>query len=124
MLRPAEIVALDPSAPFAAAIRRQLPHATIVVDHWHLVRLANAMVTDVRQRVAREQLGRRGRRTDLAWAHRQLLLRAGNTHSLAGQGDQLPAGALRHTVAAQLPRAGRGVESPRWAIPVMSPCTS
>lgn len=79
-----EIVALDPSAPFAAAIRRQLPHATIVVDHWHLVRLANQAVTQVRQRVAREHLGRRGRRTDLAWAHRQLLLRAGNTLSRKG----------------------------------------
>ncbi len=76
-----EVVALDPSAPFAAAIRRALPHAIIVVDHWHLVRLANQAVTDVRQRVAREQLGRRGRKTDVAWAHRQLLLRAGNTLS-------------------------------------------
>ena len=76
-----EIVALDPSAPFASAIRRALPHAVIVVDHWHLVRLANAAVTEVRQRVAREQLGRRGRKTDHAWAHRGLLLRAGNTLS-------------------------------------------
>ena len=65
----------------AAAIRRALPHAIIVVDHWHLVRLANAAVTDVRQRVAREHLGRRGRKTDVAWAHRGLLLRAGNTLS-------------------------------------------
>lgn len=31
---------LDPSAPSAAAIRRLLPQATIVVDHWPLVRLA------------------------------------------------------------------------------------
>ena len=38
------MVALDPSAPFAAAIRRLLPQATIVVDHWHLVRLANQAV--------------------------------------------------------------------------------
>jgi len=29
-----EVVALDPSAPFAAAIRRLLPQATVVVDHW------------------------------------------------------------------------------------------
>ncbi len=79
-----EIVALDPSAPFAAAIRRALPQATIVVDHWHLVRLANQAVTEVRQRVAREQLGRRGRKHDPAWAHRQLLLRAGNTLTPAG----------------------------------------
>ncbi|MEJ7698106.1 MAG: transposase [Pyrinomonadaceae bacterium] len=56
------MVALDPSAPFAAAIRRLLPQATIVVDHFHLVRLANQMLTEVRQRVAREQLGRRGRK--------------------------------------------------------------
>ncbi len=76
-----EVVALDPSAPFAAAIRRALPHAVIVVDHWHLVRLANQVLTEVRQRVAREQLGRRGRKSDIAWAHRGLLLRAGNTLS-------------------------------------------
>ena len=32
----------------------------IAVDKWHLVALAHTMVTEVRQRVAREQLGRRG----------------------------------------------------------------
>jgi transposase len=79
-----EVVALDPSAPFAAAIRRLLPQATIVVDHWHLVRLANQMVTEVRQRVAREQLGHRGRKTNPAWAHRRLLLAAGNRLSKRG----------------------------------------
>lgn len=79
-----EVVALDPSAPFAAAVRRLLPQATIVVDHWHLVRLANHMVTEVRQRVAREQLGRRGRTADPAWAHRRLLLTAGDRLSPAG----------------------------------------
>jgi len=73
-----EVVALDPSAPFAAAIRRLLPQATIVVDHWHLVRLANLTVTQVRQRVTREQHGRRGRTADPAWAHRRLLLAAGD----------------------------------------------
>ena len=79
-----EVVALDPSAPFAAAIRRLLPQATIVVDHFHLVRLANQMLTEVRQRVAREQLGRRGRKHDPAWAHRRLLLAAGNRLSERG----------------------------------------
>lgn len=79
-----EVVALDPSAPFAAAIRRLLPKAVIVVDHWHLVRLANQAVTEVRQRVARKQLGRRGRRVDPAWAHRRLLLAAGNRLSRRG----------------------------------------
>jgi transposase len=79
-----QVVAIDPSAAFRSALRACLPHAAISVDHWHLVRLANLMLTRVRQRVAREQLGHRGRKDDLAWAHRLLLLRAG---------DQLSAGA-------------------------------
>lgn len=89
-----EVVALDPSAPFAAAVRGLLPQATIVVDHWHLVRLANQMVTDVRQRVAREQLGRRGRKSDPAWAHRRLLLAAGDR--LSARGLTRLARVLRH----------------------------
>jgi len=36
------------------------------------------MVTEVRQRVAREQHGRRGRTIDPAWAHRRMLLSAGD----------------------------------------------
>jgi len=72
------VVAIDPSAPYASGIRRALPAATIVVDHWHLVRLANQMVTDVRQRVQREQTGRRGNLTDPKWTNRRLLLAAGN----------------------------------------------
>jgi len=36
------------------------------------------MLTDVRQRVQHEQQGRRGMKVDPAWAHRRLLLRAGN----------------------------------------------
>jgi transposase len=75
------VVAIDPSAPYAAGIRRALPDARIVVDHWHLVRLANQMVTEVRQRVQREQHGHRGTLADRAWTHRKLLLRAGDTLS-------------------------------------------
>jgi transposase len=76
-----EVVAMDPSATYRSAIGAALPAAKVSVDHWHLIRLANLMVTAVRQRVAREWLGRRGRATDGAWAHRMLLLRAGNTLS-------------------------------------------
>ena len=70
-----EIVAVDPSTPYAAAVRDALPAARVAVDHFHLVALANAAVTAVRQRVTREQLGRRGRRRDPIWANRRLLLR-------------------------------------------------
>ena len=45
------MIVIDPSAPYASGIRTALPHARIAVDHWHLVRLANDMVTEVRQRV-------------------------------------------------------------------------
>jgi len=72
-----QVVAIDPSAPYAAALRRALPHARIVLDHFHLVMLGNQMVTDVRQRALREQQGRRGMKVDPAWAHRRLLLRGG-----------------------------------------------
>jgi transposase len=74
-----EVVAIDPSAPFAAVARdRQLlPNATVVVDHWHLHRLANLMVTRVRQRVTQQVHGHRGRNSNDVWAYRQLLLRDG-----------------------------------------------
>jgi transposase len=45
-----KIVVIDPSAPYASGIRVALPDAKIAVDKWHLVALANQMVTEVRQR--------------------------------------------------------------------------
>jgi transposase len=78
-----EVVAIDPSAAFRRALREQLPHAAVSVDAFHLVKLANDMVTAVRQRVIRDREGRRGRAVDPAWANRRLLLRAGNTLSRA-----------------------------------------
>jgi hypothetical protein len=44
------------------------------VDKWHLVALANTMVTEVRQRVTRDQHGRRGTTADSIWVNRRLLL--------------------------------------------------
>jgi transposase len=68
-------VAIDPCAVYRPAVQRALPHAVIVVDHFHLVRLASQAVTRVRQRVTREHLGRRGMAKDPAWANRRRLLR-------------------------------------------------
>ena len=74
-------VAIDPAAVYAKAIRAVLedgtlllPNATLVVDHFHFVQLANAAVTAVRRRVIWEQKGRRGRKIDPAWANRRRLL--------------------------------------------------
>jgi transposase len=61
--------------PWRAAVERALPQAQIVVDHFHLVRLANQAITRVRQRITREHLGRRGTMKDPAWANRRRLLR-------------------------------------------------
>lgn len=74
-------VAIDPAAVYAKAVRtvrpdgtRLLPNARLVVDHFHLVKLANDAVTKVRRRVIWEQKGRRGRKIDPAWANRLRLL--------------------------------------------------
>ena len=53
-----KVVAIDPSAPYAAGIRSALPGARIVLAHFHLVLLPNTMLTDVRQRAAHDQPGR------------------------------------------------------------------
>jgi transposase len=73
-----QVVAIDPSAAFRKALREQLPAAAVSADAFHLVKLANDMVTAVRQRVIREAKGRRGRLEDPAWVNRRLLLRAGD----------------------------------------------
>ena len=69
-----EIVVIDPSAPYASGIRAALPGVLLAVDGWHLVALANQALTEVRQRVNREQLGRRGTVKDPVWVNRRLLL--------------------------------------------------
>lgn len=70
-------VVIDPSAAYAAAVTAALlPNAELVVDHFHLVKLANDMVTAVRRRVTFDTHGRRGRKQDPEWANRRRLLSA------------------------------------------------
>jgi len=71
-----KIVVIDPSAPYASGVRAALPGVKIAVDKWHLVALANQMVTEVRQRVTRDLLGRRGTVADPVWVNRRLLFTA------------------------------------------------
>ncbi len=53
-----------------------LPNAELVVDHFHLVKLANDALTAVRRRVTFDTHGRRGRKQDPEWANRRRLLTA------------------------------------------------
>ena len=71
-------MAIDPAAGYANAVRTPglLLNATLVVDHFHIVKLANDAVTKVRRRVIWQAQGRRGRKTDPAWANRRRLLSA------------------------------------------------
>ncbi|MCX4761827.1 transposase [Streptomyces sp. NBC_01275] len=63
------------SATYRAAIRTGLPEATVVVDHFHVVQLANKMLSLVRRRTTTELRGRRGRASDPEWKARRRLLR-------------------------------------------------
>jgi len=74
-----QVVAIDPSAAFRKALRMWLPRTAVAVDHFHLVSLGNQAMTEARQNLSQQVKGRRGRAVDKAWAHRMLLLRAGDT---------------------------------------------
>jgi len=70
------MVALDPWRGYASALTARLGHATVVVDHFHAVRLANTVVDQVRRRVQQATLGHRGRKPDPLYRIRKLLLTA------------------------------------------------
>jgi transposase len=67
-------VALDPWRGYASALVAPLGHATVVVDHFHTIRLANAVVDQVRRRTQQATLGHRGRTPDPLYRIRKLLL--------------------------------------------------
>jgi transposase len=69
-------VALDPWRGYASALVAPLGHATVVVDHFHVIRLANAVVDQVRRRTQQVTLGHRGRKRDPLYRIRKLLLTA------------------------------------------------
>ncbi|MDA0643106.1 ISL3 family transposase [Nonomuraea ferruginea] len=69
-------VAIDMCTIFKSAIRSALPHATLVVDHFHVVQLANQALTEVRRRLTVQVRGRRGRKGNREWELRNRLTRS------------------------------------------------
>jgi transposase len=67
---------LDMSNTYRAVYREMLGHVTRVADPFHVVKLANKVLDDVRRRVQVEQTGHRGRKSDPLYRIRKLLLRA------------------------------------------------
>lgn len=65
---------MAPEESRVRSFRVALLDAKIAVDKWHLMALANTVVTEVRQRVSRERYGRRGTTKERVWVNRHLLL--------------------------------------------------
>jgi transposase len=70
---------LDPFRGYATALATSLPHATRVLDAFHVTRLGLGGVDEVRRRVQQQTLGRRGHRDDPLYRGRRLLLRSFTT---------------------------------------------
>lgn len=70
------LATLDPAAGYRRALEERLPNATLVVDHWHCVRLANQTIDEVRRRVQQATLGHRGHKGDPLYRIRRVLLTA------------------------------------------------
>ena len=94
-------VAIDPHRAYANGVAEKLAHATLVVDPFHAVRLANIAIDDVRRRVQQDTCGHRGRTGDPLYGIRRLLLRANerlSDHARARMEAGLAAGDPRDEV--------------------------
>jgi len=103
------VVALDPWRGYASALVAPLGHATVVVDHFHAVRLANTVVDQVRRRVQQATLGHRGRKRDPLYRIRKLLLTAQERLTRRGR-VRLRAGLAAGDPTGQVAAAWQGKE--------------
>jgi len=73
-----EFGTLDMSNTYRAVFNVILPKATQVVDHFHVIKLANHTLDQVRRRVQQDQLHHRGRKNDPLYRIRRTLLTLGD----------------------------------------------
>jgi transposase len=102
-------VALDPWRGYASALVASLGHATVVVDHFHAIRLANTVVDQVRRRTQQATLGHRGRKQDPLYRIRKLLLTAAEQLTRRGWA-RLPAGVAAGDPTGEVAAAWQGKE--------------
>jgi transposase len=69
-----DVAVIDPFRGYATGLTDRLPDATIVIDHFHAIRLANQAIDDTRRRVQQTTLGHRGRKHDPLYRIRRTLL--------------------------------------------------
>ena len=70
-----KVVALDLTDTYRSGLHPHLSHARRVADPFHVVRVGNRMVDEVRRRVQTETMGHRGRKDDPLYRARKLLIR-------------------------------------------------
>ena len=76
---------LDLSGPYRAAFDTALPDAAQVADPFHVVRLANTALDEVRRRVQNQTLGHRGHKHDPLYKARKLLVSASENITDSGR---------------------------------------
>jgi transposase len=102
-------VALDPWRGYASALVVPLGHATVVVDHFHAIRLANMVVDQTRRRTQQTTLGHRGRKRDPLYRTRKLLLVAAEQLTQRGRA-RLRAGLTAGDPTGEVAAAWQGKE--------------
>ena len=71
-----EWAAMDLSGPYRKTFNDSLPDAIQVADPFHVIKLANSRLDDVRRRVQQDTLGHRGHKDDPLYRSRRLLTKA------------------------------------------------
>jgi transposase len=94
---------------YASALVTPLGHATVVVDHFHAIRLANTAVDQIRRRVQQATLGHRGRKRDPLYRIRKLLLTAAEQLTQRGRA-RLRAGLAAGDPTGEVAAAWQGKE--------------
>jgi transposase len=74
-----QVAALDPFRGYRTALAEHLSHATVVVDAFHVTKLAMTALDEVRRRVQQDTLHHRGRNGDPLYGVRRLLRRGAET---------------------------------------------
>jgi transposase len=113
-------VALDPWRGYASALVAPLGHATVVVDHFHAIRLANAAVDQARRRTQQATLGHRGRKYDPLYHVRKLLLTAAEQLTQRGR-VRLRAGLAAGDPTGEVAAAWQGKELLRAVYAAVDP---
>src|SRR5512132_1081803 len=116
-------VALDPWRGYASALVVPLGHATVVVDHFHASKLANAVVDQVRRRTQQATLGHRGRKRDPLYRIRKLLLTAAEQLTQRGR-VRLRAGLAAGDPTGEVAAAWQGKELLRAVYRAVGPAAA